>query len=141
MAGKEGMRRSLPLRVPEGASPCDSLFSLVDGRSLPVRAVNAAYAAIMRDIGGEENASYARRSLVLRAANVETWLASVESRLLAGEPASADLLKSYLHANNTYLGLLRAVGLDRKPKEIPSLQEFLRQRAEEQDQPEKSPDE
>lgn len=125
MSGARGMKASKPPAVPPAASPHDNLLDLVDGRSLPVRAVRAAYAAVMADLGGEQRVSYAMRSLALRAANVETWLASVEARLLGGEKADADLLRSYLHGNNVLLGLYKTIGLRRVPKEIPSLQEFL----------------
>lgn len=114
MAGKTGMKASRPSAVPPDASPHDNLLALVDGRSLPARAVNGAYGAIMIDLGGEQHVSYILRSLALRAANVQTWLASVEARLLSGEKADADLLRSYLHANNVLLGLFRTIGLERR---------------------------
>lgn len=135
MSGKPNMGRTLPVTVPLDASPHDTLLALVDGRSLPVRAVNAAYGAIVSDLGGESNMAYAERSIALRAANVETWLASVEARLLGGEKADPDLLRSYLHGNNVLLGLYKTIGLKRRAKEVPSLQEFLRQRAEQPEEP------
>lgn len=126
MSGKTGMRASLPPAIPPDASPHDNLLALVDGRSLPVRAVNAAYGAIMSDLGGDQNVPYAVRSLALRAANVETWLASVEARLLSGEKADPDLLRSYLHGNNVLLGLFKTIGLKRKPKDVLTLSDVLK---------------
>jgi hypothetical protein len=140
MAGKPGMGRTLPVTVPLDASPHDNLLALVDGRSLPVRAVNAAYAAIMSDLGGEQNVAYTVRSLALRGANIEVWISSVEARLLSGERADPDLLRSFLHASNVLHGLYRTIGLKRKPKDIPTLQEFLAQRAEETEQQPEPPD-
>ena len=130
MSGKPGMGRTLPVTVPPDASPHDNLLDLVDGRCLPVRAINAAYAAIMSDLGGESNMAYAERSIALRAANVETWIASVEARLLSGEKADADLLRSYLHANNVLLGLFKTIGLKRRAREL-SLADVLNGKPEE----------
>lgn len=132
MSGQRGMKASRPSAVPSDASPHDNLLDLVDGRSLPVRAVNAAYAAIMSDLGGEQNVAYTARSLALRGANIEVWISSVEARLLSGEKADPDLLRSFLHASNVLHGLYRTIGLKRKPKDIPTLQEFLAGHAEQQ---------
>jgi hypothetical protein len=108
------MGRTLPVTVPPDASPHDNLLALVDGRSLPVRAVNAAYGAIMADLGGEQNVAYTVRSLALRGANIEVWISTVEARLLSGEKADADLLRSFLHASNVLHGLYRTIGLERR---------------------------
>lgn len=134
MSGQRGMKASRPPAVPLDASPHDNLMALVDGRSLAARAVRAAYAAIMADIGGEENAAYTVRSLALRGANIEAWIASVEARLMAGAQPDPDLLRSFLHASNVLHGLYRTIGLRRVPKEIPDLQTYLRQKAAEEQQ-------
>jgi hypothetical protein len=104
---------------------------IVDGRSPWVRRVKDAIADHLSDLGGEEHASVAERSLVRRAAVLTAELERLEVRFaLAGaDEVRADDLELYQRGTNTLRRALESLGLRRRPKDItPTLDQYLRRR-------------
>jgi hypothetical protein len=97
----------------------------VDGRSAWIRRLKDLCAAHLADAGGEENTSAAERSIIRRACVLTTELERLEVKFaLAGEASTADL-DVYMRAAGNLRRLLEAVGLQRRAKPVPSLQEYL----------------
>ncbi len=78
------------------------------------------------DLGGHDNTSEAERSIVRRAAVLTTELERLEVRFaLAGE-ASAEDIDLYARVAANLRRLLGSVGLQRRAKTVPSLDDYLR---------------
>ena len=127
MSGKSGMTSALPRDIPPGAQPGADLLDLLDGRSGPARDIRAKVRAICSDLGGPDVLSHAQRSLVTRAANLEGIVTAREARLLTGElKDDDDFLKGYRQAVALLCQLYKTLGLKRRAKEIPTLNDHLR---------------
>lgn len=98
----------------------------VDGRTLWVRRCKDLIAEHVADLGGEDNASAAERSIIRRACVMTVELERLEAKFaLAGE-ASPDDLDLYSRAAANLRRLLEAVGLQRRPRTVtPSLSDYL----------------
>jgi hypothetical protein len=97
----------------------------IDQRSAWVRRVKELIADHVADAGGEANTSAAERSLIRRSAVLTVELERLEKRFaLAGE-ASADDLDLYIRASGNLRRLLEAIGLQRRPKDVTSLDQYL----------------
>jgi hypothetical protein len=94
----------------------------LDKRTKVARAVLARIAELESDAGGVESLSAARRSLIRHAAWLDALIDSHELRLASGEQVDAGALTQLL---NSLLGLYRLVGLERRPKRVQSLHEYL----------------
>ena len=128
MSGQPGQQPTKPLAVnPEGVRPGDDLLEQLDGRSLPARLYRERLGELYSDLGGEDALSYAQRSVARRAINMELWLQAVELRLMQGEDISL-VLSPYMQGISTLLAIYRLLGLKRRPKEVPDLHDYLRQK-------------
>jgi hypothetical protein len=97
----------------------------VDGRSPWVRRCKDVIAAHLSDLGGADNTSAAERSIIRRAPVLTTELERLEAKFaLAGEADAGDL-EVYQRCANSLRRLLEAVGLQRRPKNVPTLAEYL----------------
>jgi hypothetical protein len=97
----------------------------IDQRSTWVRRCRELIADHIADCGGEANTSVAERSLLRRASVLTIELERLELRFaLAGE-ASADDLDLYQRAAGNLRRLLEAVGLQRRPKIVQSLDDYV----------------
>jgi hypothetical protein len=102
-----------------------ALLPGVDGRSPWVRRCKDVIAAHLSDLGGADNTSAAERSIIRRAAVLTTELERLEAKFaLAGEADAGDL-EVYQRCANSLRRLLEAVGLQRRPKNVPTLAEYL----------------
>lgn len=118
MAGVKGMRASLPTTVPDSAGPQSNLLDLVDGRSTPAKLIRFTYSAICRDLGGEDALSFAQRSLVLRASNLEILISHREAQALAsGAVMDGQALRDHLYAVQQLSALYARLGLKRVAKQ------------------------
>jgi hypothetical protein len=109
------------------------LPSGTDNRSAWVRRCKDVIAAHLSDLGGENNASAAERSLVRRAAVMTTELERLEARFASAGEASERELDLYIRAAGNLRRLLEAIGLQRRAKDIgPSLVDLIREDLEEQ---------
>jgi hypothetical protein len=109
------------------------LLPNVDGRSAWVRRCKDIIAAHVSDLGGSDNCSAAEQSIVRRAAVLTTELEMLEGRFAtAGQANTADL-DAYQRAANSLRRLLESVGLERRAKPVPTLEEHLAMLAREQE--------
>lgn len=123
--------KGLPTNVPADCGPSTNVLNLVDGRSAPAKLIRFAYAEICQDLGGESGLSFAQRSLIMRAANLELLVANREARLLSGELKDDDeFLRAYISALGMLTTIYKTLGLKRKAKDVtpPDLQTYLSSR-------------
>lgn len=101
-------------------------LSQLDGRTGVAQVMRERYNAFTDDLGGAETLSYGQRSLVERALWLEYWLAQQEQNLATG--ADFDVGK-WTQAANSLQGILTKLGLERRSKDVPNLQDYLKARA------------
>lgn len=94
----------------------------LDKRTALSREVLGRVAAIESDLGGADRLSHTTRSLIRRAVWVELLIETNEDRLATG--GSIDL-GGYTQTLNTYLGLCRALGLERRQRPAKRLRDAL----------------
>jgi len=111
-------------QIPDKFTP--GYLADLDGRYAVAQVMRERYRAFTDDLGGSDALSYAQRSLVERALWLEYWLAEQEKALAKG--ADFDVGK-WTQAANSLQGILTKLGLDRKAKDVPSLHEYIKQRA------------
>lgn len=99
----------------------------VDGRSVLARRWRDVAANLISDQGGIEAVSTARLHLIKRLAGITSMLEEVEAKYVRGEPIDMD---AYLAMVNASVRLSNTIGLNRKTKQVPDLQEYLRGRAQ-----------
>jgi hypothetical protein len=121
-ADPKGYARS---RVTNGGE----LLPGIDGRSIWVRRCRDLIELHLADIGGEENASVAERSIIRRAAVMMVELERIEKRFAASErgPSQADL-DLYVRAAGNLRRLLESIGIKRRARDVtplPSVDEYL----------------
>ena len=123
----EGQKSKARSRISNGSA----ILPGVDGRSTWVRRLRDLIALHLSDLGGDDVVSEAERSIIRRAAVLETELERLELAFaLAGEaePAQIDL---YQRTANSLRRLLESVGLQRRPREVESLSDPLHYRVDE----------
>lgn len=136
MSGKRGMTSDKPAAPPADARPGDDLTALLDGRRRWLKAGRAREQERMTDLGGADQLSAAQRSLIRRLVNVELWIEATEARILGGPAADDDeLITLWLTAVKTHMLLSSRLGLQRKARDVPTLQEYLAHKAQEAQQP------
>jgi hypothetical protein len=109
-------------RVTNGSA----LLSGVDGRSVWARRLRDLIELHEADLGGADAASTAERSIVRRAAVLETELERLEAKFAMAGEASATDLDLYQRTSNSVRRLLEAVGLKRVAKDVtPSLEAYI----------------
>jgi hypothetical protein len=79
--------------------------------------------AVISDQGGLDNMSELRLHLCKRAAAVNTLIEQMEARIVAGEPIDQDKYVSLIQAS---IRLSNTLGLNRKAKAVPDLDDYLR---------------
>jgi hypothetical protein len=100
----------------------------IDGRSAWTRRAASLIRAHLSDLGGLDNCSTAKRSIIRRASVLTVELERMEHQFALDEQASADDLDAYQRCANSLRRLLEAVGLQRRAREIgPSLSDILRE--------------
>ncbi|WOJ95766.1 hypothetical protein R0137_10985 [Congregibacter brevis] len=93
----------------------------LDGRLELTRWLKSRRQEMLADLGGVDNLSYAKRSLVDRALLLQFKLEQLELAMLRGEDVP---LGSWGNLLNVYSGLLSKLGLDRQTRDI-SLAEYV----------------
>ena len=101
-------------------------ISELDGRYAVAQVMRERYRAFTDDLGGADRLSYPQRSLVERALWLEYWLAQQEQSLAKGQDFD---IARWTQAANSLQGILSKLGLERKAKDVPDLQTYLKQRA------------
>lgn len=99
--------------IPEAFTP-DWLEKL-DGRTRIAQMVQDRYRVLSADLGGSEQLSYQRRSLVKRAVWQEALIEQQEAAAARGEEIDQGRMTQ---AVNTLIGLYKALGLDRVARDV-----------------------
>jgi len=100
-------------------------LATLDGRTLASRRAHALIEAIENDLGGGGRLSEGARQLVQRAAVLGTFIENCEVRWLAGEQVE---LGDYLASVNAQRRVLATIGIERRPREVESLAEYLQRK-------------
>ena len=95
----------------------------IDVRFSPAQALRTRHEALVADLGGIENLSFQQRVLVRRLVHLDSIAESKEAQLLEGKEEFS--LGGYLQTINVLIGVARLLGLNRKPKPVPNLGEYL----------------
>jgi hypothetical protein len=94
----------------------------IDGRSVWVRRFRDLQKLHLSDLGGEDRASEAEKSIIRRAATITTELEYFELRFAlahqAGETPDIAYLELYQRLANSLRRLLEAVGVQRRPRDV-----------------------
>lgn len=94
----------------------------VDGRTQLARRWQQFASDIVADQGGADNVSTTRLFLCKRLAAVSAMIEDVEAAHLRGEPINHEL---HLSMIQTSVRLANTIGLNRKTKAVPTLEEYL----------------
>jgi len=100
----------------------------LDSRTALARDLRSRYDAICADLGGASSLSYMQRSLVERGLWLERFLVLQEQRL-AEQGDSEFEASRWIQAVNSLQGIYSRLGLERRARDVPSLPEYLQQRA------------
>lgn len=103
-------------------------LSQLDMRYASSQEVCARFAALTDDLGGLDALSYQQRSIAERTVWLEYHLSSQERALAAGGKLD---IGQWVQANNSLLGLYKALGLARVARKTESLAEYARRIAAE----------
>ena len=106
--------------IPAKYSP--DFMERLDKRTVIGRAVLARFHAVVTDLGGEDNLTTIRRSLVRRFTWFEVALEGMECRMASGEEID---IGAWTQLTNSWLGLAKTLGLERRAKRGPSLHEYM----------------
>jgi hypothetical protein len=98
-------------------------FMTIIDRNTPVgQAMHDRCAMVVTDLGGDDNLSTVKRSTARDWAGLDVLVESLLCRLAAGEEIDAGSLVQLM---NTKTGIARMLGLDRRPKQVRSLAEYM----------------
>lgn len=111
--------------IPERYAP--DFMDRLDKRTVLGRAVVDRYEGIVADLGGEEALTNIKRSLVRRFTWFEVMLEGIECRAAAGEGVD---IGAWTQLTNSWLGIARMLGLDRKARPTRRLREIMQGTAE-----------
>lgn len=95
----------------------------VDGRTGPAKRFKELYGEITNDIGGREHISEAQRQLARRAATLAAIAESMEALWVVGAPTFA--LNEYITLTNALNRVFGVLGIERKPREMGSLDKLI----------------
>lgn len=95
----------------------------LDRRTVLGKAVVDRYQAILADLGGESNLTAIKRSLVRRFTWFEMMIEGQECRAAAGEGVD---IGTWTQLVNSWLGIARLLGLERKARTTRTLREHMR---------------
>ena len=105
-------------------------MAAVDGRHL--RHLRDLTANHIADLGGETNISHAEKVLVGRAGILTLLIETLEEKFVREHmKARLEDLDSYQRSVNCLRRLFETLGLQRRPKPVPTLEQYLSQRATE----------
>ncbi len=103
----------------------------VDGRSLMARRYRDIASQIAADQGGTDQISESRQQLIRRFSAAAALAEMLESKFVKGEeisPADHALLASHALITSTMVRVAQRIGVDRIPKDVQSLDEYLHQK-------------
>jgi hypothetical protein len=94
----------------------------LDRRTIFGQAVYDRYQRVTADLGGVESLSTIKQSLVRRLTWFEVMIEGMECRMAQGQEVD---IGSWTQLVNTWLGIARMLGLERKPKRGLTLREVM----------------
>jgi hypothetical protein len=103
------------------------LLTGIDGRGPWARRFKDVIADHLSDLGGFDNCSAAERSIIRRASTLTVELERLEVKFAHAGEASAEELDIYARVASNMRRLLEAVGIQRRSKELESLDSYLSQ--------------
>ena len=106
--------------IPAKYSP--DFMDRLDKRTVLGKAVRERYQAIVDDLGGDDALTTVRRSLVRRFTWLEVMIEGIECRAASGEGIDAGTWSQFI---NSWLGIARLLGLERKAKPVRRLRDAL----------------
>ena len=92
----------------------------LDARTAAAQSARQLIATLSTDLGND--LTVGQQQLVARAALLGAITSDFETRWVAGEPIQ---LSDYLSACNVQRRILATLGLERRPREVPSLADYL----------------
>jgi hypothetical protein len=99
----------------------------MDGRTRTFEKLHAAHCEILTDLGGADNLSHVQKSLVERYVFLEFFLRNLESKIASESKESGELLGRWVQAVNSFLGLAKTIGLERRAKKITNLSTYIKE--------------
>ena len=116
MAGVPGQRSTKQVNVPRGYQR--NALSDLDGRFKPIREAKARWSQLASDLGGINELSYQKQSLLWRFVFLEGWIEDQERRMIQGQAVDES---KWLSALGSFTSLLSRIGLERKARQISPL--------------------
>ncbi len=107
-------------QIPEKYAP--DFMERLDRRTVLGKAVSQRFEAVATDCGGLDALAHVKIGLIKRFLWMECVIEGIELQLAAGEQID---IGSYTQLTNTWLGIARLLGLERKPRPVRRLQEHL----------------
>jgi len=106
--------------IPEKYSP--DFMERLDRRTVLGKAVSQRFQAVASDCGGLDSLAHAKVGLIKRFLWMECVIEGIELQLAAGEQID---IGTYTQLTNTWLGLARTLGLERKSRPVRRLHDHL----------------
>jgi len=119
--GRIRRRLEVPSRFAHG------FLAELDQRTALYQELRGRLDALMADLGGADQLSYAQQALCQRAVWLEFWLQREEGKLAQGNEFDVG---RWTQACNALAGILGKLGLERRAKPVPHLHDYLQQQAE-----------
>jgi hypothetical protein len=117
-------------RVRAAVTNGSALLDQVDHRSAWMRRLRDLVDAHTSDLGGDDHISEGERRLVRRCAMLTLQLEMMETRWAENDgEANTQQIETYQRVTGALRRTLESLGLGRRAKTVPSLEEFLTQRA------------
>jgi hypothetical protein len=89
-------------------------LSTLDGRTDLCKALRANYDAIVSDLGGRDDISHVKASLIERFCWLEAVLQTLEHEMANGLISKTEAISRWIQAVNALSGLAKALGIERK---------------------------
>ena len=112
--------------IPDKYSP--DFMERLDKRTVLGKAVSERFRTVAMDCGGLDTLSHVKTGLIKRFLWMECVIEGFELQLAAGNQIDVG---SYSQLTNTWLGLARQLGLERKVRPVPNLQDYIASKASE----------
>jgi hypothetical protein len=118
----EGSKSKGRSRISNGSN----ILPGVDGRSTWVRRLRDLISLHLSDLGGEDAASEAERSIIRRASTLTVELERLELAFATQGEATAEQLDLYQRTANSMRRLLESIGIKRVPRDVtPNLHDYI----------------
>lgn len=104
-----------------------TFLSDLDGRYPVVRGLKQRLACYLADLGGTANLSTMEATVVKRIVHLEHLVEQKESAIIRG---TATDITEYIASVNCLSGLLTKIGLRRRARQLPTLEEYVSSKSE-----------